>query len=176
MRTATQLRDARVVAILGHSADIVAPALHDYPVEAVVNEPLLGPVHALTALTGYLDNRQAPVVVFPSDVPLLSPATLARLLTAHAATNAAMTLVTGVAARAYGLMRILRDERDEVVGVVGERDASRQQRSIRECTSGVFAINAGSLKAALETFSWDDVAGNGQSATWWRPCGDSASA
>jgi len=156
MRTAAATRPHRIVAILGHSAELVQSVLVGHDVDVETRAPLLGPVHALTALEDRLDSDTGPILVFPADVPLLSPETLVRLRETHAAGGAAMTLVTAVATRAYGLMRILRNEHDDVVGVVGERDASRQQRAIKECTSGVFAITRDALRAALRSFTWDE--------------------
>src|SRR5690606_1063185 len=144
--------------ILGYSAEKVASVVRGYNVQLETREPLLGPVHALTALDAYLDQREIDhVIVFPADVPLLSAETLVRLRDRHAASDAVMTLVPAVATRAYGLMRILRDDEGDVVGVVGQRDASWQQRAIQECTSGVFAINATALQQALRAFTWEET-------------------
>jgi bifunctional UDP-N-acetylglucosamine pyrophosphorylase/glucosamine-1-phosphate N-acetyltransferase len=68
-----------------------------------------------------------------------------------------MTVVSAVSERRYGLMRVLRQEGGEIVGLVSEKDASRQQRAIRECTSGVFACSPVALREALGTFSWEHV-------------------
>lgn len=157
VRTASTADVGSIVCILGYSADQVSGVLGGYPVSIETRVPLLGPVHALTALDERLERQEGPVIVFPGDVPLLTAETLVRLRNQHVADEAAMTLVTGVAKRAYGLMRVLRDEQDEIVGVIGERDASRQQRAIKECTSGVFAIDAAALRGALSTFTWDDT-------------------
>lgn len=158
VRTAESVGPSRVVAVLGYSADVVGSVFRGRDVTVDTRVPLLGPVHALTALDQYLTSEDlGPVLVFPADVPLLSPETLRRLRDQHAVGGAAMTLVTAVASRPYGLMRILRDDRDEVVGVVAERDASRQQRSIKECSSGVFAIDQRSLREALDGFVWDET-------------------
>lgn len=157
IRTAEAIQPGLIVAILGYSAELVGAVLRGRAVAVETRVPLLGPVHALTALEPHLTGDPGPILVFPADVPLLTPATLTRLREAHGAGGHQMTMVTGIAARAYGLMRILRDERGEVVGVVGERDASRQQRAIRECTSGVFAIDPAALLSALATFVWDQT-------------------
>ncbi len=68
-----------------------------------------------------------------------------------------MTVVAAVSDRRYGLMRVLRSEGGEVIGLVSEREASRQQRAIRECTSGVFACSRAALREGLATFSWEHV-------------------
>jgi bifunctional UDP-N-acetylglucosamine pyrophosphorylase/glucosamine-1-phosphate N-acetyltransferase len=156
LRTSDAFASARRIAILGYSAEDITPVLRDRRVEVMTLEPVLGPVHALTAL----DLSDAPdhtVVVLPADVPLLRRETLAALLAHRTTSTAALTMVSAVSERPYGLMRVLRSEAGEVIGLVGEKDASRQQRSIRECTSGVFACAAPVLRAALASFAWDTV-------------------
>ena len=159
VRTAEAIQPSKVIALLGYSAEIVESVLRGRDVVVDTRVPLLGPVHALTALEPHLSSagESEPLLVFPADVPLLSAETLSALRERHRGGDAAMTLVTAVASRPYGLMRILRDERDDVVGVVAERDASRQQRAIKECSSGVFAITIPALTAALAGFVWDET-------------------
>jgi bifunctional UDP-N-acetylglucosamine pyrophosphorylase / glucosamine-1-phosphate N-acetyltransferase len=158
LRTASTLAPARTTAILGYSADNVQAVIGQRDVRVVTKAPLLGPVHALTALGELAESRDdETILVFPADVPMLRPDTLAALMDHRASTSASMTVVAAVADRPYGLMRVLRSESGEVVGLVSEREASRQQRAIRECTSGVFACTPGALRETLATFSWDHV-------------------
>jgi bifunctional UDP-N-acetylglucosamine pyrophosphorylase/glucosamine-1-phosphate N-acetyltransferase len=144
-----------VTAVLGYSAENVSGIIGDRKVRVVAKEPLLGPVHALTALAE--SDADGTVIVFPADVPMLRPATLQALITHRLETSAALTVVAAVSERPYGLMRVLRNDAGEVIGLVSEKEASRQQRAIRECTSGVFACTAAALREGLGTFSWDTV-------------------
>lgn len=157
LRSALPLEPTQTTAILGYSAEEVAHVLDGRGVRVIVKSPLLGPVHAITAL----DQAQGPddgtVLVFPADVPMLSRATLETLLSHRLTASTALTMVTAVSERPYGLLRVLRQEGGEIIGLVTEKDASRQQRAIRECTSGVFACSPAVLRAALATFSWDNV-------------------
>ncbi|AMY06849.1 Bifunctional protein GlmU [Luteitalea pratensis] len=144
--------------VLGYSAENVATVLGTRDVRVLTKTPVLGPVHALTAL---LEDRASgedgTVLVFPADVPMLGPETLKALVAHRTGTNAALTMVAASAERPYGLMRVLRNEAGDVVGLACEKDASRQQRAIRECTSGVFACTPAALREGLATFSWDNV-------------------
>lgn len=155
VRAAEGIESAKLTAILGHSADIIGAALAGRPIQVIPQEPALGPVHALTALDA--DTTPDTVVVFPADVPMLSTTTLRALVTHRATSPAALTLVAATADRPYGLMRVLRSESGEVVGLVSQKELSRQQRAIRECTSGVFACHWPALREALATFTWDNV-------------------
>lgn len=157
LRTSAELEPTSVTAVLGYSAEEVTSVIGDRRVRVVVKEPLLGPVHALTAVTDDPDLRDGVLLVLPADVPMVQAGTLRALLAHRAAAAAAVTLVAGISQRPYGLMRVLRSEAGEVIGLVAEKEASRQQRAIRECTSGVFACRPSALREALATFSWDMV-------------------
>ncbi len=158
LRSASTLAATSTSAILGYSADNVMAVIGARDVQVVAKSPLLGPIHALTALAELGDASDADtILVFPADVPMIRPDTLQALVAHRAVANSAMTVVTAVSDRRYGLIRVLRNEGGEVIGLVSEREASRQQRAIRECTSGVFACTRAALREALATFSWDHV-------------------
>jgi len=157
LRTALALTPATVSAILGYSAEEVSSVIGERPVRVVTREPLLGPIHALTAIIDDPELAEGTLLVLPADVPMVQPSTLRALLAHRMTSRAAVSLVAATSQRPYGLMRVLRSEHGEVIGLVAEKDASRQQRSIRECTSGVFACRPAALREALATFSWDMV-------------------
>lgn len=111
----------------------------------------------MTALDDSDASSEGTLLIFPADVPMLGPTTLRSLLAHRTQSRSAMTIVAAVSERPYGLMRVLRHDGGEVIGLVSEKDASRQQRAIRECTSGVFACSPAALREALATFSWENV-------------------
>ncbi len=155
LRLAEAVQADSATAILGYSADNVSALIAGRRVRVMTKEPLLGPVHALTAL----DELQpdATVLVLPADVPLLRRETVDALVAHRRQANSVLTVVAATSERPYGLMRVLRSEAGEVIGLVSEKEASRQQRAIRECTSGVFACTAQALRDGLATFSWGSV-------------------
>jgi len=157
LRTSSSLEAAQTTAILGYSAEEVAHVLNGHNAKVVVKEPPLGPIHAMTALDQAGWPEGGTILVFPADVPMLSAATLRALVAHREHANSALTMVAAVSERPYGLMRVLRHENGDIIGLVTEKDASRQHRAIRECTSGVFACAPEVLREALGTFSWENV-------------------
>lgn len=158
LRAVDALSPDRTTAILGYSAEDVGPLMTGRPgVRVVTKSPLLGPVHAMTALDEGDGSNDGTLLVFPADVPMLAPATLRSLVAHRTRSRSAMTIVAATSERPYGLMRVLRHDGGDVIGLVSEKDASRQQRAIRECTSGVFACSPAALREALATFSWENV-------------------
>lgn len=157
LRAVESLSPSQTTAILGYSAEDVGHLIQGRNVRVVTKSPLLGPVHAMTALDQDESPENGILLVFPADVPMLGSATLKALVAHRAQASSALTVVAAVADRPYGLMRVLRQDGGDVIGLVSEKDASRQQRAIRECTSGVFACTPAVLREALATFSWEHV-------------------
>src|SRR4029453_8314731 len=91
---------------------------------------------------------RARVLVRPGDGPLLSGATLKRLVDHHVETGAAATLLTAEVPDATGYGRGVR-ERGRPVGIVEHRDATAAQRAIREIGTSVYCFDAARFWPAL---------------------------
>ena len=137
--------DAAQHLVLGHGADRVqawlATRAGAQPAIAVQAEQL-GTAHAVQqALPGVPDDAR--VIALYGDVPLVSAATLQSL---QSAAGSGLALVTVTLAEPGGYGRILRDAKNCVTGIVEEKDASDEQRAIREINTGLLAAPAASLK------------------------------
>lgn len=102
---------------------------------------------ALAAVGGGLPDE---VVVLPGDAPLLPPDEIAGLLADHRASGAAATLLTAQMEDPRGYGRILRDPQGRVAAIVEERDATVEQRAIREINTLVGCYRTTNLRAALD--------------------------
>jgi bifunctional UDP-N-acetylglucosamine pyrophosphorylase/glucosamine-1-phosphate N-acetyltransferase len=100
----------------------------------------------LDALPPHLDGT---VLVTLGDVPLLTSATLAALTGAHAAGSSAVTVATALLEDPSSYGRVVRDSEGAISQIVEHRDASDEQRTIREINSGIWAFDARVLRSAL---------------------------
>lgn len=98
------------------------------------SEPL-GTGHALMQAMPHID-EDSTVCVLYGDNPFIQPDTIARLL--EPANRGQLGLLTFFPDDPTGYGRILRNDRNRLVDVVEEKDATEEQRTIRE-------VNAGSL-------------------------------
>lgn len=127
--------------------------------EFVVQSPQLGTGHAVQVCSGAfadLDEDEAVLVLY-GDMPALTPESLRELLEARPKGGAAM--LTAILDDPTGYGRILRDERGSVLGIVEQKDASEQQRAIRETNVGVYALSGGDLPARLDRLTNDNAQG-----------------
>ena len=153
-----------LVVVLGRDREYIAPAIADLaadlgrPVDVAVQEQQLGTGHAVKCgLTALPDDFAGVVVVTSGDIPLLDADTVAALIEAHRSEPAAVTVLTTTVPDSTGYGRILRTQDGEVIAIVEESDATRQQRAIREINSGVYAFDIDALRAALNELSSDNA-------------------
>jgi bifunctional UDP-N-acetylglucosamine pyrophosphorylase/glucosamine-1-phosphate N-acetyltransferase len=159
LRTARAVSPATIALIVGHQADAVRERLAAQPdLRFAVQEPQLGTAHALQQAEPVLKGRSGTLILIYGDVPLLSGATLQRLLATHAAANAAATVVTAMVERPYGYGRIVRS-RGRIARIVEERDASPAERAIKEINSGIYAFDLAPLWDALRAIASQNAQG-----------------
>jgi bifunctional UDP-N-acetylglucosamine pyrophosphorylase/glucosamine-1-phosphate N-acetyltransferase len=158
---AAELEPAHLAVVVGHGRDQVAAHVAEGAPTAtpVVQEQQLGTGHAVQCALAELPDLDGTVVVTYGDVPLLTADVLRALLEAHAGQGNAVTMLTAHLADPTGYGRILRGDGDEVLGVVEQKDATDDQRAVREVNSGVYAFDAAALRDGLARLDTDNVQG-----------------
>lgn len=157
LRAVDGLQASQVVLVVGHSADEVKAALAHRPgLQFALQSPQLGTGHALLQAEPALEGRRGTVLLLYADVPLLSTRTLRRLLEHHHDTRASATVLTAELDDPYGYGRIVRDSEGRITRIVEERDASGEERGIREINSGIYAFALDPLFDALHRLAADN--------------------
>jgi bifunctional UDP-N-acetylglucosamine pyrophosphorylase/glucosamine-1-phosphate N-acetyltransferase len=151
LAAAAELAAERTVVVVGRGADEVRAAVSSFglgPVEFAVQRELRGTGDALATALPLLP-ESGEVLVLYGDTPLLTTATLRRLLEAHRAAGAQATLLTCTIADPTGYGRVLRGPDGAVAGVVEERDATAEQRALDEVNAGLYVFE----RPVLETLA-----------------------
>ncbi len=89
------------------------------------------------------------VLVLAGDTPLLSGDSLAQFVAAHAAGKFAASVLTAEHPDPTGYGRIIRDDSDELLRIVEEKDATDDEKFIFEINSGVYAFDGEKLAASI---------------------------
>lgn len=146
---AAALNPCTTTLVVGHQGDAVQQALSGHgELRFLRQEPQLGTAHALLQAAPLFAGVDGTLLLLYGDVPLLTPATLRALLARHAEAGAAATVVTAFADDPTGYGRIVRED-GELARIVEHRDASPQERAIREINSGIYAFDLKPLFPAL---------------------------
>jgi len=145
---ALQAAGARPVLVVGAGADAVRKHFGD-SVDYAVQEPQLGSGHAVMAAREYLRGDGYALIV-AGDMPLLRAQTLKRLVKKAIGEKLGACLLSATVDDASGYGRIIRSG-GNVVRIVEHRDATEQQKSIREINLSVYCFFIPLLMEALSS-------------------------
>jgi bifunctional UDP-N-acetylglucosamine pyrophosphorylase/glucosamine-1-phosphate N-acetyltransferase len=160
LRAVDGLHATESVVVIGHGGDQVRAALAARSaLQFAVQSPQLGTGHALLQAEQALKGKSGTVLLLSADVPLLHTNTLARLVEQHRQRKATATVLTITLPEPYGYGRIVRDKKGQVARIVEERDASAEQRKIREVNTGIYALDLRPLFGALQQLATDNAQG-----------------
>jgi bifunctional UDP-N-acetylglucosamine pyrophosphorylase/glucosamine-1-phosphate N-acetyltransferase len=139
--TARALGAGPIIPVIGHGAELVREALNGEGLKFVLQEQQLGTGHALLCAETALQGFSGELLLLCGDVPLLRVATLSALLAHHQKTGASVTILTAEMANPSGYGRIIRG-RNGVERIVEEKDASTQERQVKEINTGIYLFRA----------------------------------
>ncbi len=117
--------------------------------ETVLQEERMGTGHAVITARHFLRERKGGnVLVLNGDAPFIDSRTIKESLALHERENNAVTVITAEIADPAGYGRILRGN-NGITGIVEEKDASVEEKKIREINSGAYWFNIEALLEAL---------------------------
>lgn len=157
--TARALNPDRLLVIVGHRSEEVIKVLTNTDGEHVIQDPQLGTGHAVLQTRSALSAFVGDIVVLSGDVPLLKAATLRRLIEAHRLENASATVLSAHTDNPAGYGRIARNPDGQFERIVEEREASPEEKTIKEINSGVYCFQKNDLFCALNHVKTDNSKG-----------------
>ena len=148
--TAEEISPSQVVVVIGAGREQVEKTLSGRAVTTVVQDPPLGTGDAVRrAMPALAGDASAPVVILSGDVPLLTAATLTRLIDRRREKGLDLAFLTFRPPDAGELGRVVRDPKGRVRRVVEARNATARERRTAEANAGVYCFAAPALERAL---------------------------
>jgi bifunctional UDP-N-acetylglucosamine pyrophosphorylase/glucosamine-1-phosphate N-acetyltransferase len=154
--TALEAGAEQCVVVVGHGFDLVVKELEQKNVDVVIQHEQLGTGHAVMVAEDNLPD-EGDVVVLCGDTPLLTASTIINLRGQHAATGAAVTILTTELDNPFGYGRIVRGGDGRISKIVEEKDATEAEKTVCEINSGVYCFAAKPLKRALQELTCDNA-------------------
>ena len=152
---AAGLGPSHTVVITGHGADEVEAASAASGAVFVRQMPQLGTGHAVQQAVPALDPAHGITLVLNGDVPLITTATAAALVQACGGVKLALLTIELPDPAGYG--RIVRTADGGVQAIVEHKDASPQQRALREVYTGIMAAPTALLARWVMALKDDNV-------------------
>lgn len=141
--------------VYGHGGDQMKATLAEESVNWALQAEQLGTGHAVDQASAHFADDEKVLVLY-GDVPLISPETIENLLDAQP--NGGIALLTVVLDNPMGYGRIIR-RNGPVVAIVEQKDATDEQKLIKEINTGVMVATGGDLKRWLSGLSNDNAQG-----------------
>lgn len=129
------------VLVVGHGSEQVHRALGGR-VRYAVQAEQLGTGHAVLQACDLLQGQADAILVSYADMPLLTEATLHKIVAGYQAGGGVMSFLTLITADPRGFGRVVRDASGNPLGVVEEASCTPEQLAIREYNAGVYCFNA----------------------------------
>ncbi|WP_426192505.1 bifunctional UDP-N-acetylglucosamine diphosphorylase/glucosamine-1-phosphate N-acetyltransferase GlmU [Massilia sp. DWR3-1-1] len=159
--TARELSPSKLCVIYGHGGAAVPKMIEAQnngehaAIDTALQEPQLGTGHAVMQALPQLDDS-VPTLILYGDVPLTTADSLRRLVLAAGSDK--LGILTVEQSNPFGLGRMVR-EHGEIVRIVEEKDATDEERKIREINSGIMVAPTRRLKEWLSSLSNNNAQG-----------------
>ncbi|MGF1844918.1 bifunctional UDP-N-acetylglucosamine diphosphorylase/glucosamine-1-phosphate N-acetyltransferase GlmU [Vibrio clamense] len=143
--TCSDLGAHNIHLVYGHGGDQMKSELAEEPVNWILQADQLGTGHAVDQASPKFEDDEKILVLY-GDVPLISSETIENLLEAQP--TGGIALLTVVLDNPMGYGRIVR-KNGPVVAIVEQKDATDEQKLIKEINTGVMVATGGDLKRWL---------------------------
>ena len=153
-RTAQALDPQRIIVVIGHQAEEVERAVLAEVgglASFVVQAKQRGTGDAVESARSMLEKSDSLVLVLSGDVPMIKIETLRKFIEHHNNSGAACTVLSVRLENPTGYGRVIRDEKDAFRKIVEQRDATEEERQVKEINSGIYCFDARELFKALRS-------------------------
>ena len=162
LRTLKILRDSKIknfVVVVGFAKESVVEIL-DKNVKVADQKEQLGTGHAVRCALPMLDKDTEDVlIIYGDDSFLHTPQTFVNLFKTHRENHAKITFITMDSDDPTGFGRILRDDNEEIIGIVEEKNATDEQKEIHEINLGCYIVDRKYLEENIKDIKKNDVTG-----------------
>jgi bifunctional UDP-N-acetylglucosamine pyrophosphorylase / glucosamine-1-phosphate N-acetyltransferase len=149
----------QIIVVVGHQGKEVQNALSSYRVLFAEQKIQLGTAHAVLSAENQLRATGGTVMILCGDTPLIQTETLRLMLAEHFDAGNPLTVMTTVLENPTHYGRIITDGQGKVTRIIEEKDASPEQKQIREVNAGIYCADVRFLLDSLSEVGTDNKQG-----------------
>lgn len=137
--------------IVGHHAEEVTEYVQkEYEnAKTVLQTPQLGTGHAVSMVCPSLENFDGQVIILCGDTPLITEDTLKKFIDYHNSNNSDLTVMSTIFENPANYGRIIREKDNSLKCIVEEKDATPEQKAVKEVNAGIYCLNWNKIKQAF---------------------------
>ncbi len=154
-----EVRSERTIVVVGYQADQIERRFKDSRIKFVRQDEQLGTGHAVLQAIPLLHGFAGTVLILCGDVPLVKSVTIKSFMDTFVENDSTLAVLTAVLKEPYGYGRILRNEEGWLERIVEEKDASDEERLIREINTGIFCVKTNFLTDGIQEIGKENAQG-----------------
>ena len=156
----TGLADENFV-IVGHQAERVEEYINkNYDnAKCVLQSPQLGTGHAVSMALPYLKDFDGEVIILCGDTPLITSETIKEFVEYHRKNKSDLTVMSAIFENPTNYGRIIRNQDSSLNSIVEEKDATPEQKAVKEINAGIYCINWAKIKPAFNELTSNNAQG-----------------
>ena len=145
----------KITVVIGHQKNLLKEHLAEIDpiIETVNQENQLGTAHAVKTASHLIQDDEKVLILY-GDVPLISTKTIQSLLDS----KNKCTLLSMILSDPTGYGRIVSNEENLALKIIEQKDASEDERKIKEVFTGILLIDGSLLRPALEEINNQNAA------------------
>lgn len=147
--------------IVGHHAEEVTEFVNrNYnAAKTVLQTPQLGTGHAVSMVCPSLNKFEGQVIILCGDTPLITEKTLKDFIEYHNSQNSDITVMSTIFEDPTNYGRIVRENNNSLKCIVEEKDATDEQKKIKEVNAGIYCLNWAKIKDAFSQLTSNNAQG-----------------
>ncbi len=141
----------KTVVIVGHGGDMVREYFKEEPIifktQPIGEDVPYGTGFAVMQAIDHIEDDSTVIVLY-GDTPLITESTINKLLSFHNEEKFQATVLTAILEDPTGYGRVIKENGD-IIKIVEHKDASKEEKKIKEINSGIYCFDGKLLKYAL---------------------------
>lgn len=127
--------------------------------KTVLQTPQLGTGHAVSMVLPYLKDFDGEVIILCGDTPLITEETLKEFIKSHHSKNSDLTVMSAIFENPTNYGRIIRNTDETLNSIVEEKDATPDQKAVKEVNAGIYCLNWTKIKPAFSQLKTNNAQG-----------------
>ncbi len=147
--------------IVGHHAEEVTEYVQkNYKsAKTVLQTPQLGTGHAVSMVCPDLKDFKGQVLILCGDTPLITEKTLTEFVEYHNSAKSDLTVMSTIFENPTNYGRIIREADGSLKCIVEEKDATAEQKAVKEVNAGIYLLNWDKIAPAFSQLTSNNAQG-----------------
>lgn len=154
---AKKLKLSKTLVVVGNKKELLKDLLDEYQAKTVYQAKRLGTADAVKRAQGILRSFSGNILILYGDQPLLQAKTLKELMQKHLASCTSATILTASMEDPCGYGRIVRDNYARITAIIEDKDATNEQKNIKEVNTGIICFKKNDLFKAIAKIRPDNA-------------------